>query len=281
MTEAKKKDDITWWGYITDQWSAIIAATAASWCFVRWELFGWPGGLLALWLLCYPVVRLVLDQASLPRWLKWLETADSWLKKLDSLVLGFAITGVIIIVSFGFGRVLPLNPLFVRAGWESWMKGSVLWTLLMAVYYFNVVRKIEGPAASGVMLLFLLSFGASTSFLLRDIGPGPMGPASHVWLAVAVGLCMCAIDCVVVRSPPSELQRKKSKNSLMFADFPALVAFLVLSLYVHMRPQDSHIFVSGAIAFQLFSGKVVFIVIESVIEKDELTDLPKGRAQAA
>jgi hypothetical protein len=274
------EDGAASWAYVTDQWSAIIMATAASWCFVRWELSGLPGRILVLWLLCYPLVRLVLGRKELPGWLKWLGTVDRWLKELDSLALWLSITGVIIIVSFGFGRVLPLNPLFVRASWESWMKGSVLWTMLMAVYYFNVMRKIPGPAASGVMLVFFISFGAATSFLLKGIGPGPSGPARHVWLAVAVGFCMCAIDCVVLRSPPNDLQREKSWNSLMFADFPALLAFLVLGLYVRMRPQDSHIFVSGAIAFQLFSGKVVFIVIES-LKRDPIGKGSKSIAQAA
>jgi hypothetical protein len=203
---------------------------------------------------------------------EWLKKADSYVKRLDRLLLAFVIAGVIMIVSFGFGHVLPLNPFYVPGSPESWMRGSVLWTMLMSVYYVNFATRIEGAGARVVVWASLGVFLVLT-FLLGG-GHGPGGPAVHMWMAALVGFLMCAIDGVIFRAypcecqgaRPCECQREAASKRLMFADLPSLAAFLLVGLYVSMRPGNSHIFVSGAIAFQLFSGKVVFIAIEANVK---------------
>src|ERR1017187_2582548 len=86
----------------------------------------------------------------------------------------------------------------------------------------------------------------------------------HVNLVIWVGVCMCTLDGILIychKEQPHGLLA--ARKTLLYADLPALISFCVLLCYVFAIPFNSHIFVSGALAFQLFSSHIVFTAVEA------------------
>jgi hypothetical protein len=89
---------------------------------------------------------------------------------------------------------------------------------------------------------------------------------------------MCTLDGILIychKEQPHGLLA--ARKTLLYADLPALISFCVLLCYVFAIPFNSHIFVSGALAFQLFSSHIVFTAVEAEarMEKATVTDPPQ------
>jgi hypothetical protein len=248
---------------------AIISAAMLAWMVVRWSLWDYPlfilVGSLAVWAAVYAL------------WLrKRTPRQPRHLTKLG--LLGFAVFGAVIIVCFGFGQVPRGNLLYPKKEWEGWLRGSLLWTMSLTVYYFKFVissaaKRYFGRAA----LIWCLNW-----VLLLDVGfllTPERSAVNHCWLLIFCAALTAAVDLVVLSEERPRRERMAARQAFFFADFPTLVAFAVILMYAyHERLRVPDAFMAGAVAFQLISAKVIVIAIEALALTHLSNSLPSKLA---
>ena len=180
---------------------------------------------------------------------------------LDRVLLLVSVAGFVVILFFGFGKHLLTHPfpfLTHSAGWEA---GALIWTGLFLLYY---VAKFRSTGKRGVDVLIIILFSVVSWWLIQLAWQSMGTPITHVFFVWLIGLCFFVIDLLVSKKHPEPKERKLSHASLLWADAPMVIAFLVLFAYLlfHRDTEHPDVFVSGVVSCQLLVSNAVFIVME-------------------
>jgi hypothetical protein len=180
---------------------------------------------------------------------------------LDRVLLVVSAAGLVVIVFFGFGKHLLSHPWpnFTHA--EGWEAGAIIWTWTFLLYYMVKFHSTENQAVDSFIKV-LFSVGSTVLLLLAWFSM--KRPTEHVIYVWLIGVCFLVIDSLVVRFHPEPKERELSRASRKWADWPMVIAFGVLFLYLKAHPDTEYpeAFVSGVVACQLLISNSVFVVME-------------------
>jgi hypothetical protein len=145
---------------------------------------------------------------------------------------------------------------------KSWVQGTLLWNMLLLVYYTLVNLRVLSVLWTRILLI--LSLLAAIWTTIRLLNPGHDAEGEIAW-AVVIGAILATMDAIVWYTAPDCEEREIAGSMFLMADVPMTLTFLILGAYlVKAKPTfDTQVFVSGAIAFQLFCNKITFILIET------------------
>ena len=253
----------------------VTIVIVASFFTVDWTLL-WIGAL---------VEALYLGLASLPR--RYRQRRLAALERsfergeygLDRVLLVVTVAGFVIILFFGFGKHLLNHPWPHLSHAEGWEAGAIWWTGLFLIYYgvkFGATGNIVVDKLIIAIIIWL------DTWLLRRAWE-TMGKADeHLPVVLGIGLCFCFIDFLSQKYHPIPRERKRSRESLYWADIPMVAAVVVLYAYlwVHRDTESPDVFVAGVISCQLLMSNAVFVVTEfgflrSREEKNEAAAEPR------
>lgn len=180
---------------------------------------------------------------------------------LDRVLLVVTVAGVVVILFFGFGKHLLSHPWPYLTHAEGWEAGAIVWTGLFLLYY---IAKFRSTSNRGVDSFIIILFAVVSTFLLNRAWGSMRRPLEHVIYIWLIGACFFVIDLLIVKFHPEPKERNLSRNSLVWADIPMVVAFPVLLAYlwVHRDTEYPDVFVSGVVSCQLLISNAVFVVME-------------------
>jgi len=209
-------------------------------------------------------------------------------KFLDQVLLVVTVAGFIVILFFGFCKHLlsRLFPILSHA--QGWEVGAIGWTTLFLVYY---LAKFKGTGAGkddkkveeGVHNLKLVVLALLYSAFLAAAWLTRAEPLWHVLVVMGIGICFCIGDRLSMNHNPDEDERRLSRASLHWADYPMVAAVFVLFLYLllHRDAEYKEVFVAGVISCQLLISNAVFVVMEFEWLQDPEAASGAERARAA
>ena len=185
-------------------------------------------------------------------------------KPIDLWLLIVTVSGFVVILFFGFGKLLLTPrwlPLSHAQGWEA---GAIGWTALFLIYYLFKFKKTKNPALYQVVLILVAIVSTVLLFGLRysmDI------PVLHVALVLALGVCFLGMDLFLVFTlvdDDKNDEKSRSLASLVGADIPMVLTLSLLLLYlgIYNDADNRDVFVSGVVACQLLFSNAVFVLTE-------------------
>ena len=242
----------------------LLALTIVLWAsFLTWD--GWLAG-----------VGIGLEIIFLS-WAAWSKTYRTRLesrrgkprpKKIDLWLLIVTVSGFVVILFFGFGKLL-LTPRWLSLSHaQGWEAGAIGWTALFLIYYLFKFQKTKNPALYHVVfiLITILSFA-----LLLGLWYSMEIPVLHVVFVLALGLCFLGIDLFLVLTIEDDKENAEEKDergrslaSLVGADIPMVLtlSLLLLYLWIYKDADNQDVFVSGVVACQLLFSNAVFVLTE-------------------
>ena len=180
---------------------------------------------------------------------------------LDGVLLVVTAIGFVVILFFGFGKHLLNHPWPYLTHAEGWDAGAIIWTGFFLLYYtwkfpFTKDQKVDKAIIS------IIAWGSLP--LLYLAGVSMHHPIKHVFYVWLIGVCFFVIDLLIWKRHPDKEERDLSRTSLLWADTPMVVAFIVLIGYLLFHHDTEHpdVFVSGVVSCQLLISNAVFIVTE-------------------
>jgi hypothetical protein len=190
---------------------------------------------------------------------------------LDGVLIVVTLLGFVVIGFFGFGKHLLSNPWPYLTHAEGWDMGALIWTGFFLLYYtwkfpLTNVRMVDKAIISVIGWCSLpLIFAAALTM------KNPVWHVFYVWL---IGVVFFFIDFLLWKRHPVAEERELSKTSLLWADTPMVVSFLVLLMYLlYHRDTEHEMFVSGIVSCQLLISNAVFIVTEfGLFQSSESSD---------
>ena len=179
---------------------------------------------------------------------------------LDGVLVIVTVLGFVVIAFFGFGKHLLTNPWPYLTHAEGWDMGALIWTGFFLLYYtwkfpLTNVRMVDKAIISIIGWGSLPLIFAAALTMKR--------PILHVFFVWLIGVVFFSIDLLLWKRHPDRDERELSRTTLIWADTPMVVAFLVLLLYLVSHQDTEHeTFVSGIVSCQLLISNAVFIVTE-------------------
>jgi hypothetical protein len=155
-----------------------------------------------------------------------------------------------------YSWVLPNTTLNHEQGWEL---GAIVWTAFFLIYYWIKLPakkmmhlKVAGPVVGASLVLCWLAF----EIILKRLWGG--NPIFHIAVVMIIGGSLLVLDLWL-----------GMKKTAWMADFPMLVGFGILSLFLlshasdtGVNKQELGVLVPGAIAFELIVSNILFFVVE-------------------
>jgi len=191
------------------------------------------------------------------------EDKTSW----DPWLILMIVLGVVVIFVFGFGMDWDVFNMRLTH-WASWEVAALLWTGLFTIYYYakfpfvgiNPIDKV----VSVLLLLVLPSLAVSGAYFLLVRHKHYL----HVLSVCAIGAVLLVTDLLLHRYHVGE-QKKAFLECVLIADVPVVCAFLVLLpyLYIHRHAEESEVFFSGAVSFELVTSNILFLLIQMGITR--------------
>jgi hypothetical protein len=185
-------------------------------------------------------------------------------KPIDLWLLIVTVSGFVVILFFGFGKLL-LTPRWLHLSHaQGWEAGAIGWTALFLIYYLFKFKKTKNPELYHVVFISITIVSFILLFLLwytMDI------PVWHVTLVLALGWCFFGIDLFLVFAlvdDDKDNEKGRSLASLVGADIPMVVTLSLLLLYlgIYSDADNRDVFVSGVVACQLLFSNAVFVLTE-------------------
>jgi hypothetical protein len=254
---------VTWWNRGKNPFleaANLVAVTVlivSSFFTADWKLF-WAGILIEV---------SYLGLASLPTHYRQerLSALELSFKRgeygLDRVLLVVTVAGFVTILFFGFGKHLLDHPWPQLSHAEGWEAGAIWWTGLFLIYY-----AIKFGATGNIVvdkLIIAVIIGLDT-WLLRRAWETMGKPDEHLPIVLGIGACFSTIDFLSHKYHPVAMERRRSRESLYWADIPMLVAVVVLYAYLraHRDTETPDVFMAGVISCQLLMSNAVFVVME-------------------
>lgn len=210
------------------------------------------------------------------------------------------IVGILIILVFGFYHqtwrpmiidvceMLLLHPPSDLKAWDCWEIGALLWSAFTSVmfYFFTPeidssnfgefgkrlpINRLYGGFLSFVM--FVLHYGAAHTLFARKHG-------EHlVWL-IFIGLAFGLFDVLNYFLQKHLKEKIEAVHSLLFADLPMIIAFVIFLLFEaqYGKDKDTEVFLSGAISFQFVAATFAFAFIGGGMTQ-KIVDYTKRKAR--
>jgi hypothetical protein len=179
---------------------------------------------------------------------------------LDGVLVVVTVLGFVVIAFFGFGKHLLSNPWPYLTHAEGWDMGALIWTGFFLLYYtwkfpLTNVRMVDKAIIS------IIGWGSLP--LIFAAALTMKQPVWHVFFVWLIGVVFFSIDLLLWKRHPDREERELSRTTLIWADTPMVVAFVVLLLYLlYHRDTEHEMFVSGIVSCQLLISNSVFIVTE-------------------
>jgi hypothetical protein len=202
-----------------------------------------------------------------------------WVKiPVSGPLLAFISSGSVLIGAFGLRGLATGHWLYAETDPLNWMRGAVLWTLLLVIYYLLTVFR----GASEKKWKTLLGFALAVMFVCTFVAALHCEPEAacvffsagrciphtrqleHVGFALFIAVLLTGIDWILALHHLDARQKKVCELVFYLADLPTLGAFLTLMAALATGAfQDPDGFVAGSIAFQWIVAKFVFVTIEA------------------
>ncbi|HXM36630.1 MAG TPA: hypothetical protein VN920_15655 [Pyrinomonadaceae bacterium] len=184
-------------------------------------------------------------------------------KFIDQVLLAVTVAGVLVISFFGFGKHLLNHRWYDFSHAQGWEAGAIIWTGLFLVYYVVKFRFTKEPAADKVIIV-AATWGCWQLLRWAWDSMRAEKPIEHVFYVWLIGACFFLIDLVMWWRHTDRKEKNLSRTSLIWADSPMVIAFLVLIAYLKLHPdtEDPKVFVAGVISCQLLISNVLFVVME-------------------
>lgn len=191
------------------------------------------------------------------------QSGMSGITLLDGSLLVVTVAGFVIILFFGFGKHLLSHPLPFLTHAAGWDVGALTWTGFFLLYYTGKF-KFTNVRAVDKTIIIIIAWLTLPFLVLAGYFIWTNRPIIHLIFVLLIGLCFLFIDYLISSKHPDPLEKKLSKESLRWADWPMVATFsaLILYLLVHRDTEDPDVFVSGVVACQLLISNAVFIVTE-------------------
>lgn len=185
----------------------------------------------------------------------------SGVKFLDGVLLVVTVIGFVVILFFGFGKHLLSHPWPYLTHAEGWDAGAIIWTWAFLLYYMVKFRSTDNPAVDSFIKVLI---SVVSSGLLVLAWKSMDRPTEHVVYVGLIAVCFLVVDSLIVRFHPSPKEQYLSRASRKWADWPMVIAFVVLFLYLIAHPDTEapEVFVSGVVSCQLLISNAVFVVME-------------------
>jgi hypothetical protein len=212
-----------------------------------WWLLGIYAALEILYLIAAPSMPSVMNR-------------DESLDPLDIALMVVLVSGSVVILIFGFGKHLltRLWPGLTHA--QGWEIGAIIWTGISLIYYFCKVRTGNSRIDKGINACVFLActpllFGAALTLTK---------PQWHLICILAISILLLVTDYAISRYHYLEKEQWLSRQSVLFADIPAVTAFLVLLIFMsaHRDAENTEAFLGGAISLQLIMSNAMFVIQE-------------------
>jgi len=248
----------------------LLSLTIVAWsAFLTWDIY------LAVTAVAVELIFLIYAASSQKRRLR---TAQPRPKGIDFWLLFVTVSGFVVILFFGFGKML-LTPRWLSLSHaQGWEAGAIAWTALFFVYYLFKFQKTKNPARYQVIngVLWICFF-----VLVIGLYQTMEYPVWHVALVLMVGVCFLVLDLVLIfeidphQDEDDEVNR--SLASLVGADIPMVGTLFLLWLYlvIYYDADSRDVFVSGVIACQLLFSNAVFVVTEFAWLKLHTFEVPE------
>jgi hypothetical protein len=210
-------------------------------------------------------------------WATWSKTYQTRLeskrskprpKLIDLWLLIVTVSGFVVILFFGFGKLL-LTPRWLSLSHaQGWEAGAIGWTALFLIYYLFKFQKTKNPALYHVVFIVITIVSI---FLLFGLWYSMEIPVLHVALVLALGVCFLGMDLFLVftleddeETAEEKDERGRSLASLVGADIPMVLtlSLLLLYLWIYKDADNQDVFVSGVVACQLLFSNAVFVLTE-------------------
>ena len=235
----------------------LLALTIVAWsAFLTWDKYLAAAGVLVelIFLACVTLFRKDRSSSAKPR-----------PKGIDLWLLFVTISGFVVILFFGFGKML-LTPRWLSLSHaQGWEFGAIAWTGLFFTYYTFKFKKTKHPARYQVInSIAVICFITLLIMLYLTME----NPVLHVTWVLLAGVCFLILDLVLVfEIDPAQDQDdeiNRSLASLVGADVPmvATLTLLLLYLLIYYDADSRDVFVSGVIACQLLFSNAVFVATE-------------------
>lgn len=234
----------------------LVALTIVAWAsFLTWDRW------LALVGLLLEITFLIWATWSRKYQARLDARSDKRPEIIDLWLLIVTVSGFVVILFFGFGKLLLTPrwlPLSHAQGWEA---GAIGWTALFLSYYLFKFKDTKNPALyQGILVCVAIL----STLLLILLWYSMEIPILHVAAVLAFAMCFLAIDLVLVFKHKSDDEKSRSLASLVGADIPmvATLSLLLLYLWIYEDADNRDVFVSGVVACQLLFSNAVFVVTE-------------------
>ncbi len=222
---------------------------------------------------------------------------DTWLSRypktngseddllLDQVLLIVTVAGFAVIAFFGFGKHLlsyQWPELTHAQGWEA---GAIVWTGLFLIYYLFKTSPTRSVKVNKLIMVVLIGVNAWLWWKAwKSIGGHE--PLEHIGWIMGIAAAFLVIDLIVSIFHDNDIERARSRASLIWADAPMVFSFTVLYIYLraHSDTEAPEVFVAGVVACQLLISNVVFVVMEfgllGLPHSEINRDLPKTAPSA-
>lgn len=155
-------------------------------------------------------------------------------------------------------KIVIVPDLGRELSYERWEIAALAWNAV-----FGALSYITLPIVDKTVPLFRVFGGIGLTWLALGYLE-PENCTKHLWCAFFIALCYLIADTRISQKFSGQ-EGWQCSQTVLYADWPSVMAFSALLFFVHKYPraEEMHVFLSGAIAFQFIASCLILALIES------------------